>query len=152
MSKIKIWVYVEPNIHRQLKQTAIQRSSPRVAVSMSSVASQMLTRSLSQEAEQSLDNLLGVRLEGLLRQEIREQYSGIRRLLARACIEANATRRLLTMHIEDQRGAEYAKELSNASYLAAVEAIRKTSSELEAALAAVMAGSGPSTSPERSEG
>ena len=58
----------------------------------------------------------------------------------------------LTMHVEDERGAEYAKELSNASYLAAVEAIRKTSAELEAALAAVMAGSSPSTSTERGEG
>lgn len=137
MSKQKIAIWLDRSVYHQLKQNAIQRSAPGLSVSMSSVAAQMLAQALVEDAERSLDSLLGIRLENLLRREVREQYGGIRRLLARAAIEANATRRLLAMHIEDARGAEYAKELTNASYLAALESIRKTSAELEAALAVI---------------
>lgn len=137
MSKQKIAVWLDKSIYQQLKQSAVQRSAPGLPVSMSSVAAQMLAQALLEDAERSLDSLLGLRLEGLLRREVREQYSGLRRLLARVAIEANATRRLLAMHIEDTRGQEYAKELTNASYLAALESIRKTSADLEATLMVV---------------
>lgn len=138
MSKQKIAIWLDKPVYQQLKQCAIQRSAPGLSVSMSGVAAQMLAQALLEDSERSLDSLLGVRLENLLRSLVQGQYSGIRRLLARAAIEANATRRLLAMHIEDTRGAEYAKELTSASYLAALESIRKTSSDLEATLAVMV--------------
>ena len=143
MNKVRFYLYGQPQVLAAIKKLAVDRAVKGKPASISQVAGEILEQALQKEAERSADGLLGHRLERVIRSEVRLQVTAMRRLLARTAIEANATRRLLVMLMEDSKGQAYAREASSAAWLAAVDSLKKSSKELEAALKVMTEGSDP---------